>query len=84
MAKEIITMSRGEVDRLGVIRQVVRRQLRQREAACRLGLTVRQVKRLVCRYRAEGAVGRVSRHRGKRPGNAIAAAVRLEVLGLVR
>ena len=34
-----------EVDRLGVIREVAGKRLRQREAGERMGLSVRQVKR---------------------------------------
>ena len=77
-------MTQKAVDRLGVIQQVVDRQLRQKEAARQLGLSVRQVKRLVARYRAEGPSGLVSRRLGRRPGNALSDAVRQEVLGLVR
>ena len=84
MTEGVVTMSHQEVDRLGVIQQVAGKQLRQRDAARQLGMSVRQVKRLVARYRVEGAAGLVSRHRGKRPGNAIADAVRQEILGIVR
>uniref|UniRef100_UPI0034558AC1 helix-turn-helix domain-containing protein n=1 Tax=Halothiobacillus sp. TaxID=1891311 RepID=UPI0034558AC1 len=55
MAEEHITMSYQEVDRLGVIQQVVGKRLRQGDAALQLGVSARQVKRLVARYRAEGA-----------------------------
>ena len=55
-----------EVDRLGVIREVVGKHLRQREAGERVGLSVRQVKRLLRRYREEGARGLRSRRRGRR------------------
>ena len=72
-----------EADRSGLIREVVEGRLRQREAAERLGLGIRQVKRLVRRYRERGAAGLVSGHRGRRPNNAIAAAVRREVMALV-
>lgn len=84
MTEEHITMSHKEVDRLGVIQAVARKQLKQREAARQLGLSVRQVKRLVRRYRDQGAGGLVSGHRGGRPNNTIAEAVRQEVLGIVR
>ena len=84
MTEEHIAMTQKAVDRLGVIQQVVDRQLRQKEAAQQLGLSVRQVKRLVARYRAEGPSGLVSRRLGRRPGNALSDAVRQEVLGLVR
>ena len=53
-------------------------------AAERLGIGVRQIKRLARRYRERGAAGLVSGHRGKRPNNAIDAAVRREVVDLVR
>lgn len=77
-------MSRKEVDRLAVIQLLARKQLKQGEAAVQLGLSVRQVKRLVRRYRDQGSVALVSRHRGRRPNNAIAATVRREVLGITR
>lgn len=77
-------MSRKEVDRLGVIQAVANKQLRQELAARQLGLSLRQIKRLVRRYRDQGATGLISRHRGKRPNNAIAQEVRGAILELVR
>ena len=74
----------AEADRAAVIGQVVERRLTQREAAARLGLGVRQVKRLVKRHRERGAAGLASARRGRRPNNAIDAAVRRAVLELVR
>ena len=46
-----------EVDRLEVIREVLGKRLGQREAGERLGICVRQVKRLVRRYRERGVRG---------------------------
>ena len=77
-------LSMRESDRAGVIGQVVKKRLGQREAAERLGVGVRQIKRLARRYRERGAAGLVSGHRGKRPNNAIDAGVRREVVDLVR
>ena len=62
MTEETIAMTQKAIDRLSVIQQVVNRQLRQREAAVQLGLSIRQVKRLVVRFRQEGPPGLVSRH----------------------
>lgn len=84
MTEGVVTMSRGEVDRLGVVQQVQARRLTQAQAAERLGLSVRQLKRLVRRFRDHGAQGLVSRHRGRRANNAISDAVREEALGWVR
>jgi hypothetical protein len=65
-----ITRHMRDLERLKTIQAVVDRELRPGRAAERLGLTVRQVERLVIRYRAEGPVGLISRHRhrsGNRP-----------------
>ena len=84
MGKEEGLMSVGEADRAAVIEDVVKKRLGQREAAERLGIGVRQIKRLSRRYRERGAAGLVSGHRGKRPNNAIDGGVRREVVDLVR
>ena len=73
-----------EVDRLEVIREVLGKRLRQREAAERLRLCVRQVKRLLRRYRELGARGLISGHRGRKANNAIAPQVRAEIMAVVR
>lgn len=77
-------MSRKEVDRLAVIQQVAARQLRQRHAAELLGVGVRQVKRLLRRYRLQGAAGLISGHRTRGATNAFSEAFRARVLDLVR
>lgn len=84
MGKGCITMSHQEIDRVALLQSLLSKQLRQREVAERLGLSVRQVKRLVARYRAEGAAGLVSRQRGRQPNNAIPEATRVAVMDLVR
>jgi len=63
-----VTMSMRELERLKCVQGVVDGQLRLYQAAERLGLTARQVRRLVRRYEQEGPVGLISRHRN-RPGN---------------
>jgi transposase len=63
-----ITMTMREVDRFKVIQAVTEARLKPGQAAERLGLCVRQVKRLVQRYEAAGVAGLVSGKRG-RPGN---------------
>ena len=79
-----LTMSRKEVDRVGVMQQVAERRILQQEAAARLGISVRQVKRLLARLRGEGPQGLVSRRRGRRPNNAFPQDLRQDILALVR
>jgi transposase len=64
----LVTLNMRELDRLKVIQAVVDHLLKPGRAAERLGLSVRQIERLVIRYRESGAAGLVSRKRG-RPGN---------------
>ena len=77
-------LSMAEADRAVVIGQVAEKRLRQREAARRLGVSVRQVRRLLARYRDRGPAGLVSGHRGKVSNNALAAVVRRAAMDLVR
>ena len=84
MDKGVGWMSVEEADRVVVIRDVVEKRLRQSEAAERLGIGVRQVKRLARRYRERGTAGLASGHRARRPNNAIEDVVRGKVLELVR
>ncbi len=84
MTEETITLSHRELDRVSVIQSTISRQLTQAEAALRLGVGTRQIKRLVRCYRMRGSTGLISGHRGRRPNNAIAEDVRNETMELVR
>jgi hypothetical protein len=67
LVEDRIEMSGREVKRLEVLRQVVDRVIAQRQAAEKLGLCDRQVRRLLRRYAQQGAAGLVSRKRGHDP-----------------
>lgn len=84
MVQGQVIMSHREVDRLAVIQQLLNKQIRQGDAARRLRVSVRQVKRLLRRYRQEGAAGLLSRSRTRRPPNARPETLRQAVLELVR
>jgi transposase len=53
-----------ELERLHVIQAVHRNELQVWRAADRLGLSSRQVNRLVNRFRKQGPAGLISKHRG--------------------
>ncbi len=76
-------MSLKEVDRYAVIQQVMRRTMRQADAALWLGISVRQVKRLARAVRAQGTGGVVSRRRGVPSNRCIAADERARFVGLL-
>jgi hypothetical protein len=63
-----VTMSMRELDRLKCIQGLIDGQLKQTAVAARLGVTTRQVRRLVRRYEQQGPIGLISRLRD-RPSN---------------
>ena len=72
MAEGLLMMSFQERERSHVVRQAVEQRLSQQEGSERLGIGVRQFKRLVRAWQRDGAAGLVSRQRGRpshnRPG----------------
>ena len=64
--KGLLTMSTKELERLSIIEKVIDKRLSQIIASQQLGLTVRQIKRLVRKYKDCGAEGLVSKQRGSR------------------
>ncbi|OYU37273.1 ISNCY family transposase [Novosphingobium sp. PASSN1] len=80
----VVAMSRGELSRYDTLLRVTRRELRVEDAATLLGLTRRQVGRLLLRLRAEGPEGLVSRRRGRPSNRRHSDAFRQRVITLVR
>lgn len=83
-ATEIITMSMREVDRLKTLQAVADGNMPAASAANRLGLSKRQVNRLLARLRTEGASGVVSRQRGKPGHRQLAPGVARLALSIIR
>jgi len=84
MALSLLTMSRRELDRAELMVRVRERRLTQAEAARQLGLSVRQVERLYRSFKTQGAVGLVSKKRGRPSPRRTPELLRLEVLRVVR
>ena len=61
----LLRMSQQELTRLEVIQRVKLKTLKQRQAAERLSISVRQVKRLCKAYQASGTAGLISKRRGQ-------------------
>lgn len=77
-------MSQQEAQRLAVVSKVLDRQLTQVQAARYLGLSVRQIKRLVRRVRDQGQAGLISQRRGVPSNRRIQPAVREHFMAIVR
>lgn len=83
-ATERITMTMRELDRFKVIEAVADGGLKPWRAAQRLGLTTRQIRRLVARLREDGPCGLVSRRRAKPSNNRLDAALANRALAIIR
>jgi transposase len=82
--EKLLTMSANELSRLEIMQRVEEKRLKQKEAAEILGLTVRQVRRLLNKYLEHGADGLVSQRRGKASNNQLAIDVKQKGLGLLK
>ena len=82
--EKLLTMSANELSRLEVMQGLEDRRLKQKEAAEILGVSVRQIKRLLSKYRKDGASGLVSQRRGKASNNQLSAEVKQKGLDLLK
>ncbi len=79
-----ITMSMREVDRVKTVQAVIDRMLPVGLAAQRLGLSRRQLERLILRYKAQGFPGLVSAKRGRPSNHQLAPGVAERALSVIR
>lgn len=77
-------MSHSELTRLEILQRIEDRRLSQAQAATMLGLTDRQMRRLVQRYRERGPEGLVSKKRGMRGNHRRPEAFRDHILAIIR
>jgi len=80
VGEDKVMMSGKELRRVHVIRQAMEKTLTQVKAGALVGLTARQVRRLIQRVRQEGDRGLVHRGRGKPSNRRIAAPLKAKVL----
>ena len=80
----VFSMSRAEIDRLHVLRDVIGERISAREAAQLMRVTPRQVFRLLKVYRADGPSALLSKRRGKPSNRSYPSVVRTEALALIK
>lgn len=82
--KDIIMLSQRELKRLHVIQKVLEGVIKQIEAAEMLGLSDRQIRRLIKRVRIEGDKGAGHKSRGRGSSRKISKRIRDRVIELYR
>lgn len=80
--REAITLDTRAQQRLVVLTHVMAGELAREAAAAVLGLSVRQVQRLLARYRAQGAAAFVHGNHGRIPANRVDVAIRARIVEL--
>lgn len=73
-----------DVNRLKIIQEVIDRRLTTQMAAQRLGITDRQCRRLLARYREDGPLGMTNRRRGKSSNNQLPPGLAEYALNIIR
>ena len=81
---KLLPMSSKEINRLAIMQKLSERSLSQKEAGRILGLSTRQIKRLLKAYRQDGAAGLISKHRGRKGNNCLAENVTGAALDLLK
>lgn len=71
-----------EIEKLNVIKKVLIGECTKKEASDSLGLTVRQINRLLIKFKKEGDKGFVHKNRGKESKKKISLAIKKEILDL--
>ena len=77
-------MRMREIDRVKTVQAVVDRMLPVGLAVQRLGLSRRQLERLILKYKAEGTAGLVSAKRGRRSNHQLAPGAADRALSVIR
>jgi hypothetical protein len=79
-----VTMTMRELDRLKCIQGLIDGQLKQHAVATPLGLTTRQVRRLVRQYEQQGPVGLISKLRNRPSNRRLKSGVVEHAFGILR
>jgi hypothetical protein len=80
----VLSMSRTEIDRVHVIRDVLAERIGISEAARLMRVTPRQIFRLLRVYHTDGPAGLISKKRGKSSNRSYPAIVRREAIALIK
>ena len=84
VGKDIIEMRIKELKRLKIIHEAIEKHITQKTAASIIGVTERQVQRIIKAVREEGDKGIIHRSRGKASNRRISEKIKDKVLKLYK
>ncbi len=80
---DILSLTKKELSRVQVLEQLNAKQIKQRQAAAQLNLSLRQVKRLLRAFRRRGAQAVISKRRGRRSPHQLPPGVQAQAVQLL-
>jgi transposase len=80
----ILTMSQKELDRLQIIKQIEKKELRVEEGAELMGISQRQTYRVLKKVRKEGSKGIMHKLRGRRSNRGYPKELKIRVIGVYK
>lgn len=82
--KGYFTMSTKETERISIMDSLIEKRTKQKHAAKQLGISVRQVRRIMKRYKREGKSGLIHKNRGKTGNRGVPIGKKEEIILLVK
>lgn len=82
--KEIISMSKKEVERITVMDNLLAKRIKQKHAAIQLNLSTRQIRRLIDDYKKNGSSGLIHKSRGRQSNRSMPKAKREQIVNLIK
>lgn len=79
-----ISMSIREVERITVMNSLLAKRIKQKHTSCQLGISVRQIQRLVKRYKRDGAKGLIHKNRGRVSNRLLPEEKREQIVDLIK
>ena len=82
--KGVISMSVKELERIDVMDKLLEKRIKQKHAAKQLGISVRQVHRILKRYRKDGPLGLTHKSRGRVSNRLLPEEKREQIINLIK
>lgn len=84
LMKGDISMSTREVERVAIMESLLAKRIKQKHAGCQMGVSVRQIQRLIKRYRTEGVKGLIHKNRGRVSNRLLPEEKRKQIVNLIK
>ena len=82
--KEIISMSKKETERIAIMENLAANLIKQKHASKQLGVSIRQIQRMLKKYKREGVSGLVHKNRGKSGNRAMSRDKEDQIILLIK